>query len=230
MPYNSASLGGVTIVYGSTPPDHYEPYGFKLPLTVNGTEYPIYLGQVSTTRRIKKLVLTGNEDWQTQTGQYRNDTALFLIWQRQLVKMQNRPSMNTHFISAETGVNPQTQGFVCSGYHPNADYSDYYYIRPHFTTIGITSETTGSDAITAFKSWLAAQYSAGTPVTIWYVLANPTTDIVNEPLHKIGNYADTVSMAQAGIEISTTKGFNTITTDTTVLPSNIEVKGVINNA
>ena len=36
---------------------------YKLPLTCGGTEYPIYLGQVPTTRRIKKLVLTGEEDW-----------------------------------------------------------------------------------------------------------------------------------------------------------------------
>jgi hypothetical protein len=81
-----------------------------------------------------------------------------------------------------------------------------------------------------FKQWLAAQYASGTPVTVWYVLATPETGIINEPLHKIGDYADTISYAQSGVEISTTKGFNTITTDTTVLPSNIEVKGVINNA
>jgi hypothetical protein len=73
-------------------------------------------------------------------------------------------------------------------------------------------------------------YLSSNPITIWYVLAEPETGIINEPLHKIGDYADTISYAQSGVEISTTKGFNTITTDTTVLPSNIEVKGVINNA
>lgn len=41
----------------------YEPYGYKLPLTVNSTAYPIYLGEAQTTRKIKKLVLTGGEDW-----------------------------------------------------------------------------------------------------------------------------------------------------------------------
>lgn len=210
----------------------YEPYGYKLPLTINGTEYPIYLGQVPATRRIRKLVLTGEENWQAQPTLWRNDTALFALQQKmaQIGEMTNRPSVNTHFISVEAGLNPQQKDYACSGYNQVDVFSNFYYIRLHFTTIGITSETTGSNAITAFKSWLAAQYAAGTPVTVWYVLATPTAGIVNEPLHKIGDYADTVSMAQAGIEISTTKGFNTITTDTTVLPSNIEVKGVINNA
>jgi hypothetical protein len=94
----------------------------------------------------------------------------------------------------------------------------------------IRPENVSTTSLNDFKTYLQQQYTAGTPVTIWYVLAEPETAVVNEPLHKISTYADTISMAQAGVEISTTKGFNTITTGTTVLPSNIEVKGVINNA
>ena len=140
--------------------------------------------------------------------------------------MRNRPSVNTHFISAAAGVNPQLQDFACSGYHPNRDYSDYYYIRLHFITIGITSETTGAAAITAFKSWLASQYAAGTPVTVWYVLAEPETGIVNEPLMKIGDYADTITMAQAGVTLPTVAGTNTLTVDTTVQPSSVSITGI----
>ena len=58
--YRDKNCQNVMINSGSTALP-YEPYGYKLPLTVNGTEYPIYLGQVPTTRRIKKLVLTGEE-------------------------------------------------------------------------------------------------------------------------------------------------------------------------
>lgn len=47
----------------------YEPYGYKLPLTVNGVEYPIYLGEVETTRKIRKLVLTGRK-----VGNYGTET------------------------------------------------------------------------------------------------------------------------------------------------------------
>lgn len=39
----------------------------------------------------------------------------------------------------------------------------------------------------------------------WYVLAEPETGIVNEPLMKIGEYADTLSMEQAGVDVPTNK-------------------------
>jgi len=48
------------------------------------------------------------------------------------------------------------------------------------------------------------------------MLVTPETGIVNEPLMKIGDYANTVSNATA---ILTTEGANSITVDTTVQPS-----------
>ena len=56
-------------------------------------------------------------------------------------------------------------------------------------------------------------------MAIWYVLAKPETGIVNEPLHKIGDYADTISLEQAGVAIPTSDGDNTISFGTTVQPS-----------
>jgi hypothetical protein len=74
-----------------------------------------------------------------------------------------------------------------------------------------------------FKSYLAAQYAAGTPVTVWYVLAEPETAIVNEPLAKIGDYADELSSADAGVTITTTEGQNTLTVDTDLQPSEMTI-------
>jgi hypothetical protein len=74
------------------------------------------------------------------------------------------------------------------------------------------------------KEWLAQQYAADTPVTIWYVLATEETAVVNEPLMKIGNYADSLTATQAGTEIATVKGSNTLDIDTTVKPSNVYIK------
>lgn len=186
----------------------YEPYGYKLPLTVNSTEHPIYLGNVQTTRKIKKLVLTGEEETT------RSDTGgMHRYIVRTPISYANKYiGLCTHY-QYQFGT-PGTYGYC----HILTDGTGLAF----FDERDVTADT--------FKQWLADQYAVGTPVTVWYVLATPTTGIVNEPLHKIGDYADTVSMAQAGVEISTTKGFNTITTGTTVLPSNIEVKGVINNA
>ena len=41
----------------------YEPYGYKIPITCGGQTVPVYLGEVPTVRRVKKLVLDGTENW-----------------------------------------------------------------------------------------------------------------------------------------------------------------------
>ena len=73
--------------------------------------------------------------------------------------------------------------------------------------------------VASIKTWLAQQYAAGTPVTVWYVLATEETAVVNGPLMKIGNYADEVS----NVSIPVTAGGDTISVDTTVQPSEVTV-------
>lgn len=73
--------------------------------------------------------------------------------------------------------------------------------------------------IASVKAWLAAQYAAGTPVTVWYVLTTTETGIVNEPLMKIGDYADTVSATN----IPTTGIPETFDVQTTLKPSKVQL-------
>ena len=58
----------------------------------------------------------------------------------------------------------------------------------------------------------------------WYVLANETTGIVNEPIRKIGDYADMLTATQAGVEIPTDNGSTTFDIDTTLKPSEVYIK------
>lgn len=180
---------------------------YKLPPTVNGTEYPIYLGQVETTRRIKKLVLTGEENWVIDGGlnglySFKPDIAPYEAYKDQL----------------------------CSHFQLADRYSTLYYNNNLF---GFTSGVTGrlimhynaAQTADAFKQYLAAQYANGTPVTVWYVLAEPETGIVNEPMHKIGDYADTISFAQAEVVIPTVNGANVLDMTATVKPSEVYIKG-----
>ena len=74
-------------------------------------------------------------------------------------------------------------------------------------------------SVEALKTYLQQQYATGTPVTVWYVLAEPETAVVNEPLMKIGDFADEIS----NITIPTTKGSNTLSINTSVQPSNVQV-------
>jgi hypothetical protein len=187
------------IVEGSTPPDHYIPYGYygyKLPVTTtNGTEYPIYLGQVPTTRRIKKLVLTGEEtSWGTVSSDY--------------------------YAVAITNAFPWNW-CVCT----HCAYGDIFNGNVNTQLWIKRSAFPDYPTLTDFKSFLAQQYANGTPVTIWYVLAEPETGIVNEPIHRIGEYADTISMAQAGVTIPTVSGENVLTVPTEVPPSEIDLTG-----
>lgn len=78
-----------------------------------------------------------------------------------------------------------------------------------------------------FAAFLAAQYATGTPVTVWYVLATPQTAIVNEPLCKIGDYADELSSEDDAVTIPTARGQNTLSVETDLQPSRIKVIGNI---
>ena len=170
---------------------------YKIPISSAGQTTAVYLGEVETTRRIKKLVLTGKEtDWlkasSTYPGCFYKSTSLSAI---------------------------QTQMY-CT-HLPYIAVSDF---EPEAITISgskrinlwfeqFDKDTTVED----FKAYLQQQYAAGIPVTIWYVLATPETAVVNEPLRKIGDYADEVS----GITIPTIAGANTISIGTTLQPSEV---------
>ena len=193
----------------------YEPYGYKLPLTVNSTEYPIYLGQVESTRRVKKLVLTGEENvtsshlpqslFNIDVTNYKRESGLTVLFCSHYVSLP--------VVNAWSEVNNMRAAF-----YGGTSAVNLLYIRDsRFASV--------SD----FKSYLAAQYAAGTPVTVWYVLAEPETAIVNEPLMKIGDYADTISFAQAGVTIPTENGENVLDVPAEVKPSEIMIKGGISS-
>lgn len=182
----------------------YEPYGFKLPLTVNSTEYPIYLGTVPTTRRIKKLVLTGDETWYSSS---RYIGSLFAYYSQFPGIASRSPIYCSHLIAVDSVSQYQRGTCICDA----SSVSLWIF------------DTTTSPA--SFKSYLASQYAAGTPVTVWYVLATPETAIVNEPLMKIGDYADTISFAQAGVTIPTVSGANVLDMSSPVKPSEMYIKG-----
>lgn len=164
----------------------YEPYGYKLSLTVNGVEYPIYLGESQTTRRIKKLVLTGEERWEI--------------------------SSNLLFVLPFTGIISGYYRSLCDRYVFKDTYNGVYGNDGAFAISNsrIIIHDSKYSTVESFKSYLAAQYAAGTPVTVWYVLAEPETAVVNEPLMKIGEYVDTIDNTQSTVQIPTAAGETTI--------------------
>ena len=184
---------------------------YKLPILSNSTLTNIYLGEVETTRRIKKLVLTGEENWQFYTNP--NESA-WQFYTNGIISGLAASSIISNI--AEYGVTANTRELY--------DYGGYTVTAGK----GIAFQMRGAKDtlvdVAAWKAYLAQQYANGTPVTIWYVLANEETGIVNEPLMKIGNYTDTISMEQAGVSIPTNKGTTVIDYDGTTKPSQMYVK------
>lgn len=203
------------LVLGSTAPQTYIPYGYKLSILSNSTVTNIYLGEVETTRRIKKLVLTGTETMYTSGSTAVRTGVLFMV--------------NTYFKGATTGL--------CNilEWKPKSSYTSSDYNRIVLSNDPSTEPTSSfylsldnsllpEASLNGVKTYLKQQYANGTPVTVWYVLAEPETGIVNEPLMKIGDYADTVDSTQTNVQIPTSAGTTVIDYNGTTKPSQMYIK------
>ena len=179
----------------------YEPYGYKLTISSANTTTPVYLGEVESTRQIKKLVLTGKETFYRDKEQANS----WRFYSDRLVSANYNLSICSHFVNIGTSGVDNTDNIGFSLFNTSQ--------------FGCRCPKSVANTVDEFKAWLANQYAAGTPITVWYVLAEPETAVVNEPLRKIGDYADTVS----GIIIPTIAGTNTIDIDTTLKPSEVSV-------
>ena len=177
---------------------------YKIPISSANTTTPVYLGEVETTRMVKKLVLTGEENFTYDPTYTRFQ---FAIPNSLILGVRLTPIICSHLIGISDGrhISEVPNNTIYS----NIDNSSKIWF------IKMTDYTSISD----FKAYLAQQYAAGTPVTVWYVLAEPQTELVNEPLMKIGDYADTVS----GITIPTITGKDTFDVETTLKPSEVSL-------
>ena len=165
---------------------------YKLPLTSAGQNVDIYLGESQTTRWIGKLVLDGTENWNRSTKY----TGSFYAYLSDIAPSARAysPILCTHAV--DWSLNPQGQ------YHYGSAIVDDNSLSLWFFDSYVTSKD--------FKNYLAQQYANGTPVTVWYIFANKRTVTRNEPLRKIGDYADTIDSTQATAQIPTTVNSTTI--------------------
>ena len=147
----------------------YEPYsGTDYPLPTmeplmslpNGVcdEYDAVTGV--ETRRIEKLVVNGTENWKLLPEQC-NDTSSFFYLN---LSMGGSIVNCTHLI-----FRPVVSGSVTytyDGIYGNAAGGSLYIRLNHSHNI---------TTVDGLKEWLAAQYAAGTPLTVYYELKTPTT-------------------------------------------------------
>ena len=198
------ALKNEAVLNEGTTPIAYQPYGYKIPILSGGTTTNKYLGEVQSTRNIYKWVLTGSEEgWFYSSGFVYNQTIV-----PDYLRSTAQTVVCSHFKAIP---NVTADGNVGDG--ECALYSVSGVQRLYFR------DSTYTTSAADFKTYLQQQYAAGTPVTVWYVLATPQTTTLNEPIRKIGNYADSVSVSN----LPTTGTAEQFDVDTTLKPSEVDL-------
>lgn len=151
---------------------------YKIPILSNSTTNNVYLGEVQSTRKIKKLIFSGTEIWTIRTGEPSN--IYFVEFSSNNIISNN--GVCSHYINQDSGSFDNLDDKHCL-FRLSSGGERFF--------IGIRDSNFSSVAI--FKSYLQQQYANGTPITVWYVLAETETATQNEPIRKIGDYADTVT-------------------------------------
>ena len=123
----------------------------------NYSDYADYRLQ-KVVRAIKKYVLTGNENWEEVTGSYA--TRKYFRWIFESINYCVRHVCTcSHFTQTNITTATTTVGFDV--FDSTSVNGEVLAIRPS----GVQSTT-----LEDFKAWLAEQYAAGTPVTVWCAL------------------------------------------------------------
>jgi hypothetical protein len=117
-------------------------------------------------RRIKKLVIKGDEAWTIRTGQPSN---VYFIEFRSTDFIRNI-ALCTHYINQDSDSFNQIEDKHCLVILSSDGIRSF---------IGVRDSSFNSPA--AFRSYLAAQYAAGTPVIFWYALKNEETATIPIP-------------------------------------------------
>ena len=179
---------------------------YAIPITLAGQTQNIYLTEPlrkigdyadtveqdgTVTRRVKKLVLDGTENW--------------ALWS------SGEPDVERYYYKWGKST-PSDYGLICTHFPFRTTDGNFEHVRlggSYRDDFVIYISKTIAQTVADFKTYLAAQYAAGTPVTIWYVLNYPTTETATVPT------------------LTPTKGSNTLTVDTSLPTSGISITGQI---
>lgn len=115
------------------------------------------------TRYMRKLVVTGQENWQ-KSGKYMGSFYCYDLGQGGVITT----AICTHAEYTVIGDSTYHYGtFALEGTTQNKTL-DLYLGEANWT-------------VDDFKNYLQQQYAAGTPVTVWHVRATPTTETITVP-------------------------------------------------
>lgn len=199
-------IPNVMIVEGSVAPSSYVPYGYQIPVVVTGTS-----GDPTTTPIYLNAPLHKIGDYADYID-YKNQQVVRNV----VVKVFD----GTESWTAATTTQGVYRYRFAPANAPKLDGGRGHCMSTHFFDIsnvstqdigGVFTATTflyfipnqDIDTVEKWTAFLVNQYAAGTPVIVYYPLATATTEIITAP------------------DIAMFEGTNTITTDTTVSPSDM---------
>lgn len=182
----------------------YEPFGYKLPLLSGSTPVDIYLGDEplrkigdyadyidygtgKVVRQVGKRAMTGNENIAKNTGSATN--YLFYTPRGTLTNSISKTPIVCDRLQA-MGNPPVTQ----IGINTINNYNMVYF---NFGADIMNAQPSGN-TIDGCKEYFAAQYTAGTPMTIWYVLATPVEEDPPVPFPQIPTTANSTTISWGG--------------------------------
>ena len=204
MYQNTKNDFNIMINSGTTAAE-FEPYGYKIPFSNGNTTYNVYLSEPlrkigdygdivssdgTVVRRIKKLVLTGTENWLISDGWKKTNTSVFYLNSADIIH-----------ISTDYVVFCMSESFEATTRNGLYNGDSDMISRTGTGAITIRISDTIATTDSGFKTWLSDKYSAGHPVEVWYVLANETTEQTTFPT------------------VTPTQGANTLSVSTTLAPS-----------
>lgn len=173
----------------------YQPY--KEPITTPiYLDKPLQIGETLNsdgTRDVKwdKVVLTGDEVW-TKHGTLTNWYSF--INNSLTYDVDNIVSFCSHFVLSNDPANLN-----------NGEYS----LKPHSSVHDnakriVICTTNGDDSLDGFKAWLKSQYNTGTPVTVYYQIATPTTETIEVPNIPTFKNSPTIRGIMTSLSVDTT--------------------------
>ena len=180
--------------------------GYKIPILNGGVTTNVYLGEVQTIRKNKKIVLNGTENWSTLWGAFSLDTG------EQNIDLSTRTTIKCSHLVGKPNL-ARSQGFPAS-------YGDNVICFRNAGANLLIKCTTYPD-IESFKSFLRTAFESGNAVTIWCVLETPELLTINEPLQSVRVQWDNSAADEVLFTVSTTDGANVLSIGTTVQPSEV---------
>ena len=197
-PLGTAEVSNLQIELGSTATP-YEPYtgdtyDIALPETVYGGEMDAVSGEGQETW--KTLTLDGTERWARQTtstpGKYG------FTFQVPEIATPTSPSIKGDIVCSQYPTVTAEDTYRCkNGISVEANVNHYFRIY---------NDTYAGGTIDEWKSYLASQYAAGTPVQVCYKLAEPVpfTATGTQPIHALSGvntlYTDADGVVVTGAE------------------------------